>query len=154
MIRQCVFTASAGFVWAEFVNPQVDTLQPLHADNADFRDFGDRGTLAKLGVFSIDRAGHRCLRRLQALREQQIADAYEVIGLDRRATYRTVAQEVRADGLVSDGCWVRSTGAYAARRDQEDEAALRLAERIRVSERYMIEIAGDEVVTAAFSLGA
>lgn len=153
MIRQVVCLGDRKVV-AEFHNRQPECWTTLCADNADFRDYGDRQTLAGLGIFSIDRAGHRCARRLQALREQRIADAYVTIGLDRRAIYRMVAQEVQNAGLVPDGCWPRSTGAYAARRDEEDEAALRWAERIRVSEQYAREIAGDYVVNAVFSLGA
>ena len=154
MHRQYVYTAAAGFTWAEFHNPQVDTLQPLHAGNADFRDAGDRVTLAGLGVFSIDRAGHRCARRLQALREQEIADAYVYLGLDQRAERRRIAQEVTDLGLVPDGCWARSTGAYAAGVAALDRETVAAARRIRASERYFIEIAGDEVCTAVFALGA
>jgi hypothetical protein len=38
--------------WVDFRNPQP---WPLHPDTAVFHDFGDRITLGKLGIFSIDR---------------------------------------------------------------------------------------------------
>lgn len=138
----------------DFHNPQPECWTSLNANNADFRDYGDRITLANLGIFSVNRASHRYLRALQALREQEIANAYAYLGLDRRATYRTVAQEVQDAGLVPDGCWVRSTGAYANRRDWHDRETITTAARYRVAEQQMREVAEDHVVTAVFSLGA
>lgn len=141
-----------GPVLAEFNNRQPECWTRLTADNADFRDFDDRVTLAGLGIFSIDRAAHRAARQLQALLDQRVADAYVYLGLDRKAEQRRIAGEVIALGLVPDGCWPRSTGAYAARAEALDREVVAAAERIRVSERYFREIAEDHVVIAVFAL--
>lgn len=153
MHKQLVQLADGRRVIAKFTNPQPLT-ERLSASTADFRDAGDRVTLGHLGVFSTDRPAHRAARQFEAHRQARIADAYCYLGLDQRAEYRRIAGEVQALGLVPDGCWPRSTGAYASRRDALDRETLAAEQRIRASERYFIEIAGDEVCVAAFSLGA
>jgi len=64
MHKQSVKLPDGRFVIAKFHNPQPVT--ELHASTADFRDLGDRATLAMIGVFSIDKPCHRASRALVA----------------------------------------------------------------------------------------
>jgi hypothetical protein len=102
---------------------------PLRPDTADFSDFGDRITLGRLGIFSVDRTAHRLKRALESQNEQMIEAAYAAIGKDRDAEHRKIAAELEA--TMTSGIWARSTGEYARRCRELDSA---VAERVYTGE--------------------
>lgn len=109
-----------------FANPQPF---PLHADTADFTDYGDRGKLATLGIFSTDSARFREKRAGQAATERMYDDAYAAFNLDRKREHARIAAEIEA--TLTNGVWARSTGEYARRCHALDRAiAERIYERI------------------------
>jgi len=67
MQKQSVKRPDGRFVIARCHIPQPVT--ELHASTADFRDLGDRATLAMIGVFSIDKPCHRASHALVARAE-------------------------------------------------------------------------------------
>lgn len=150
MKKQIVHLADGRPVIAKFHNPQP-LVEQLTAVTADFSHYADRHTLGLLGIYSVDHPSHRSKRALEEAKASEIADAYSYLGLDRGAEYRRIARSL---GPMSTDVWLTSTSDYVNARDALDAEVVRGAQRIRVSEQYHREIAGDEVVNAAYSLGA
>ena len=109
-----------------FANPQP---WPLHADTADFTDYGDRAMLSTLGIFSTDAKRHRAKRDQETATRLMYEQAYRQFGLDRNREHNRIAAEMEAG--KTDGVWAKSTGEFARRCHDLDRAvAVQVYERI------------------------
>lgn len=92
----------------------------------DFRDPATSQALGVCGFFALNLPGtkrrHAIHREIDAL----IADAYEVAGFCRRATYYHIAAQLPDTG----GIWSYSTGAYGAAVAKADAEVLALSPAI------------------------
>lgn len=109
-----------------FVNPQP---YPLHADTANFTDYGDRCKLSTLGIFSTDTLRHRAKRDTETATRLMYEAAYREYGLDRNREHNRIAAEM--ESTMTAGIWAKSTGEYSRRCRELDRAiAERVYERI------------------------
>lgn len=118
--------ARGPYLGHKFANPQP---YPLHADTADFTDYGDRAKLATLGIFSVDKLQHRAKRDRETATRLMYEAAYREYGLDRKREHDRIAAEMEA--TLTAGIWAKSTGEYARRcRELDVTIAERVYERV------------------------
>ena len=114
--------ARGPYLGHKFANPQP---YPLHADTADFTDYGDRAMLATLDIFPSDALRHRAKRDRETATRLMYEAAYRQFGLDRKREHDRIAAEMEA--TLTAGIWAKSTGEYARRCRELDVA---IAERV------------------------
>jgi hypothetical protein len=110
--------------YTPFANPQP---WPLHADTANFADYGDRIVLAANGVFSTDTQRHKVKRAVERGTELTLNAAYQYIGLNRDHEHKRLCAELEAGR--TDGVWARSTGEYTKKRAHLDADVLATARK-------------------------